>query len=311
MWRRIFSPDLDPLKPPPPLVPEKIEDGGTHVPALGSVENAVIKLEETEQKEEEEEEEEEKEGDNEKSTLAHQKKRKKKKEAPMMEVKQEEEDEGKETETEKKKKKCVSLVSFLLRWNRRHFFEVGKMRLDPRAAWMPTSWKRVRLPSKMRRKMWKKRKKNCLKPPKRRQQETTIPSTSSQISTWKQTKATTEETSATTGSLVNRSGAVYAARDRYTTFIRKLYHAYKNALNSIYIYNALSLTFYSVIIAFRLVLLPFPAARLSPRSSIARFCFFFSFSIGEKLRVRHLLRRYNSFFFPSADAATSRAALSC
>ena len=59
-----FSPDLDPPKPPPPLVPEKIEDGGTHVPALGSVENAVIKLEETEQKEEEEEEE--KEGDNEK-----------------------------------------------------------------------------------------------------------------------------------------------------------------------------------------------------------------------------------------------------
>ena len=97
-----FSPDLDPPKPPPPLVPEKIEDGGTHVPALGSVENAVIKLEETEQKEEEEEEEEEKEGDNEKVNSCASEEAKEKKEAPMMEVKQEEEDEGKETETEKK-----------------------------------------------------------------------------------------------------------------------------------------------------------------------------------------------------------------
>ena len=96
-----FSPDLDPPKPPPePPVPEKIENGGTHVPALGSVENAVIKLEETEQKEEEEEEE-EKEGDNEKVNSCASEEAKEKKEAPMMEVKQEEEDEGKETEKEK------------------------------------------------------------------------------------------------------------------------------------------------------------------------------------------------------------------
>ena len=93
-----FSPDLDPPKPPPPPVPEKIEEDGGTVPALGSVENAVVKLEETEQQEEEEEE---KEGDNEKVNEGASEEAKEKKEAPMMEVKREEEDEGKETETEK------------------------------------------------------------------------------------------------------------------------------------------------------------------------------------------------------------------
>ena len=298
-----FSPDLDPPKPPPPLVPEKIEDGGTHVPALGSVENAVIKLEETEQKEEEEEEEEERRRQR-KSTLAHQKKRKKK-EAPMMEVKQEEEDEGKETETEKKKKKCVSLVSFLLRWNRRHFFEVGKTRPDP-ARLDAYVVEAVVLPSKMRRKMWKKRKKNCLKPPKRRQQETTIPSTSSQISTWKQTKATTEETSSTTGSLVNVAAQI--ARDRYTTFIRKLYHAYKNALNSIF-YNALSLTFTPSSSLSDLHRYSFPAASLHASSSA--ICFFFSFGSAKNCAYAICFADITPFLSLGGRRHLSRAALSC
>jgi len=118
-----FSPDLDPPKPPEPLVPEKIEDGGTHVPALGSVENAVVKLEETEQKEEEEEE---KEGDNEKVNSCASEEAKEQKEAPMMEVKQEEEDEGKETEKEKEEEEVREFVKLSAAVEPASFFRGGE-----------------------------------------------------------------------------------------------------------------------------------------------------------------------------------------